>query len=92
MENSRNAEPVDYPTLHLLARSGGCQSHPLLRIPRHRIEDDLDRHFIAHAGINHQVETMPPGPVDVEISLDEVRAVAVHRLRQFLRFLLAFAC
>src|SRR5579872_662940 len=63
-----------------------------LRIPCEGVQDNLDGHFIAHAGINHQVETMPSRPVDVEISFNEVRAVAVDSLDEFCRFLLAFSC
>ena len=67
------------------------ESTPVLRAGRNRIEDDLDGRLIAHAGIHHKVKAMPPGPVDIEIPLDEIRAVAIHRLGQLNRFLFAFA-
>ncbi len=60
-------------------------------MPGHRIQDDINRHVIASAGINHQVESMSAGPLDVEVSLDEIGAIAVHGFRQFRRFLRVLA-
>ena len=60
MENSEMPRPVGYPNIATSSpKRSADRSRPLLRIPRHRIENDLDRHFIAHGGIDHQVETMP---------------------------------
>ena len=67
------------------------QSRALLRKPGERVKDGFHRDFIPEARIYHQVEAMPFRPVDIEIFLDEVRAVTVHRFRQLDRLLLALA-
>jgi hypothetical protein len=54
------------------------RSRPLLPISHHGIENDLNGNFVADAGIHHQVETVPRGPIDFEMLFDEVRPVAVR--------------
>ena len=50
------------------------------------------RRCFTHRGIDHQMEEMPRGPLDAEVLLDEVRAVAVHGLHASSnRFLLALS-
>src|SRR6267142_2661445 len=59
--------------------------------PGSRVEDGVYRCFIANSGVDHQVEAMPFGPCEIEISLNEIRAIIVHRLHQVDGFLFALA-
>src|SRR5665213_408336 len=65
--------------------------HSVLRNGRQPIQHHLYYGLITHRGIDHQVEEMPGRPFDSEISLDEVRPLAVHSGGKLNRFRLTFS-
>src|SRR5712675_790270 len=57
----------------------------------YEIQNHVNDGVIAHRGIDHSVVNGAIRPFDAEIPLDEISAFPIHRIHQFLCFILALA-